>query len=234
MNLAARAPAGTPPLTADDLIGAMKQMIDRAHAHGIKVIGCTLTPFGNVRDTRGRAGRIRCRGRHPRHGHAGDCHGTASGQPIQLFREAGARPQVSRLGGIGGQVVRLVRSVRCPRSTCARRRVPRPEAAGRGDRMSLAGSARADARSAAGVGDRRRSRRFAGAASGPSQTRSKTSLSDTRPETREPAPARFAVAHQQGNVQYRLVQRKLVIHQPVVADVLAMVRGDHDAWSVAG
>jgi lysophospholipase L1-like esterase len=50
MNLAARAPAGTPPLTADDLIGAMKQMIDRAHAHGIKVIGCTLTPFGNATD----------------------------------------------------------------------------------------------------------------------------------------------------------------------------------------
>lgn len=50
MNLAARAPAGTPPLTADDLIGAMKQMIDRAHAHSIKVIGCTLTPFGNATD----------------------------------------------------------------------------------------------------------------------------------------------------------------------------------------
>jgi lysophospholipase L1-like esterase len=50
MNIAARAPAGTPPLTADDLIGAMKQMIDRAHAHGIKVIGCTLTPFGNATD----------------------------------------------------------------------------------------------------------------------------------------------------------------------------------------
>jgi lysophospholipase L1-like esterase len=50
MNLAARAPAGTPPVTADDLIGAMKQMIDRAHAHGIKVIGCTLTPFGNATD----------------------------------------------------------------------------------------------------------------------------------------------------------------------------------------
>ena len=54
MNIAARAPAGassgTPPLTADDLIGAMKQMVDRAHAHGIKVIGCTLTPFGNATD----------------------------------------------------------------------------------------------------------------------------------------------------------------------------------------
>ncbi len=33
------------PITADDLIGPMKQMIDRAHTHGIKVIGCTLTPY---------------------------------------------------------------------------------------------------------------------------------------------------------------------------------------------
>ena len=32
------APAG-PALTADDLIGAMKQMIERAHTHGIKEIG---------------------------------------------------------------------------------------------------------------------------------------------------------------------------------------------------
>jgi lysophospholipase L1-like esterase len=32
-------------VTADDLNGALKQLIDRAHAHGIKVIGCTLTPF---------------------------------------------------------------------------------------------------------------------------------------------------------------------------------------------
>jgi lysophospholipase L1-like esterase len=32
-------------MTADDLIGAYKQMIERARAHGIKVIGCTLNPF---------------------------------------------------------------------------------------------------------------------------------------------------------------------------------------------
>jgi lysophospholipase L1-like esterase len=32
-------------VTADDLTGALKQLIDRAHEHGIKVIGCTLTPF---------------------------------------------------------------------------------------------------------------------------------------------------------------------------------------------
>ncbi len=40
-----RATAGTQPVTADDLIGAMKQMLDKAHTHGIKVIGCTLTPY---------------------------------------------------------------------------------------------------------------------------------------------------------------------------------------------
>jgi lysophospholipase L1-like esterase len=33
------------PVTADDLILPIKQMIDRAHAHAIKVIGCTLTPY---------------------------------------------------------------------------------------------------------------------------------------------------------------------------------------------
>jgi lysophospholipase L1-like esterase len=52
MNGAGRGGAAAgPPLTADDLIGGMKQMIDRAHAHGIKVIGCTLTPYGNATDT---------------------------------------------------------------------------------------------------------------------------------------------------------------------------------------
>lgn len=35
----------TDPVTADDIIGGMKQMIERAHAHGIQVIGCTLTPY---------------------------------------------------------------------------------------------------------------------------------------------------------------------------------------------
>jgi lysophospholipase L1-like esterase len=33
------------PVTPDDLIGAMKQMIERAHTHGLKVVGCTLTPY---------------------------------------------------------------------------------------------------------------------------------------------------------------------------------------------
>jgi lysophospholipase L1-like esterase len=32
-------------MTPDDLINAYKQLIERAHAHGIKVIGCTLNPF---------------------------------------------------------------------------------------------------------------------------------------------------------------------------------------------
>jgi lysophospholipase L1-like esterase len=32
-------------VSSDDLIGALKQLIDRAHEHGIKVIGGTLTPF---------------------------------------------------------------------------------------------------------------------------------------------------------------------------------------------
>ncbi len=51
MNGAARGGgAGGPAITADDLIAGMKQMIDRAHTHGIKVIGCTLTPYGNATD----------------------------------------------------------------------------------------------------------------------------------------------------------------------------------------
>ncbi len=41
----ANAAAGTQPVSAEDLIGPMKQMIERAHSHGIKVIGCTLTPY---------------------------------------------------------------------------------------------------------------------------------------------------------------------------------------------
>jgi lysophospholipase L1-like esterase len=35
----------TSPITQDDLIWVLQQVIDRAHAHGIKVIGCTLTPY---------------------------------------------------------------------------------------------------------------------------------------------------------------------------------------------
>ena len=32
--------------SADDLIDAYQQMIDEAHTRGVKVIGCTLTPYG--------------------------------------------------------------------------------------------------------------------------------------------------------------------------------------------
>jgi lysophospholipase L1-like esterase len=35
-------------VTADDLIQGMKQLVDRAHMHGIKAIGCTLTPFAGA------------------------------------------------------------------------------------------------------------------------------------------------------------------------------------------
>ena len=40
-------PGAHPPdaVTADDLVGAHKQIIERAHLHGIKVIGATLTPY---------------------------------------------------------------------------------------------------------------------------------------------------------------------------------------------
>jgi lysophospholipase L1-like esterase len=42
---AVAAPAA-PPFSADDLIDAYRQMIAAAHAEDIRVIGCTLTPFG--------------------------------------------------------------------------------------------------------------------------------------------------------------------------------------------
>jgi lysophospholipase L1-like esterase len=32
-------------VTKEDLIWVLQQVIDRAHAHGIKVVGCTLTPY---------------------------------------------------------------------------------------------------------------------------------------------------------------------------------------------
>jgi lysophospholipase L1-like esterase len=35
-------------VTADELIGAFKQIIDEAHTHGIQAIGCTLTPYGGA------------------------------------------------------------------------------------------------------------------------------------------------------------------------------------------
>ena len=36
-------------ITADDLIAAYEQMITRAHLHGIKVFGATLTPYGGAK-----------------------------------------------------------------------------------------------------------------------------------------------------------------------------------------
>jgi lysophospholipase L1-like esterase len=42
------APASNLPVTTDDLIWVLKEMVARAHAEGIKVIGCTLTPYGGA------------------------------------------------------------------------------------------------------------------------------------------------------------------------------------------
>lgn len=41
----------SPPgsIAADSLIAGLHQLIERAHTHGIKVIGCTLTPYGGAR-----------------------------------------------------------------------------------------------------------------------------------------------------------------------------------------
>jgi lysophospholipase L1-like esterase len=36
---------GTPPVTTEEIIAIYKQMIERAHMRGIKVIGATLTPY---------------------------------------------------------------------------------------------------------------------------------------------------------------------------------------------
>ncbi|HEY3825391.1 MAG TPA: SGNH/GDSL hydrolase family protein [Bryobacteraceae bacterium] len=47
IGLAARTP-GPNSITADDLIAAQKQLINRAHMHGIKVIGATLTPYSGA------------------------------------------------------------------------------------------------------------------------------------------------------------------------------------------
>jgi lysophospholipase L1-like esterase len=41
-------PAANFPVTSDDLIWVLKEMVARAHAQGIKVVGCTLTPYGGA------------------------------------------------------------------------------------------------------------------------------------------------------------------------------------------
>jgi lysophospholipase L1-like esterase len=45
IGIAAR---GGDPVTAEDLIAAHKQIIERAHLHGIKVMGATLTPYAGA------------------------------------------------------------------------------------------------------------------------------------------------------------------------------------------
>jgi lysophospholipase L1-like esterase len=54
---ATRQAGALPTLTADDLIGAYRQIIETAHLYGVKVIGCTLTPYGgsNVYNANGEA-----------------------------------------------------------------------------------------------------------------------------------------------------------------------------------
>jgi lysophospholipase L1-like esterase len=41
-------PAGEPAPTAEEIIAGYQQLIDRAHAHGMRIIGATLTPFENT------------------------------------------------------------------------------------------------------------------------------------------------------------------------------------------
>jgi lysophospholipase L1-like esterase len=41
-------PAANAPVTSDDLIWVLEEMVARAHAQGIKVVGCTLTPYGGA------------------------------------------------------------------------------------------------------------------------------------------------------------------------------------------
>ena len=54
---AATRQAGAPTLTADDLIAAYRQIIETAHLYGVRVIGCTLTPYGgsNIYNANGEA-----------------------------------------------------------------------------------------------------------------------------------------------------------------------------------
>ncbi len=41
--------SGADRVTAGDVIAGYKQLIAIAHTHGIKVIGCTLTPYGGAK-----------------------------------------------------------------------------------------------------------------------------------------------------------------------------------------
>jgi lysophospholipase L1-like esterase len=46
-------------VTADDVIGGLRQIVERAHVHGIKVLGGTLTPYAGAAyyDEKGEASR---------------------------------------------------------------------------------------------------------------------------------------------------------------------------------
>jgi len=44
-NATAQTPSSTGPITAEDLIWGLRQVVDRAHQYGIKVIGCTILPY---------------------------------------------------------------------------------------------------------------------------------------------------------------------------------------------
>jgi len=48
IGMSSMMPAAGTALTADDLIAAHKQMIERAHLHGIKAFGATLLPYGGA------------------------------------------------------------------------------------------------------------------------------------------------------------------------------------------
>ena len=56
----------TENVTADEIIAGLKQMIERAHEHGIKVIGATLTPFeGEAQSARSTTRRKKARSAMP-------------------------------------------------------------------------------------------------------------------------------------------------------------------------
>jgi lysophospholipase L1-like esterase len=44
-NATAQTASSAGPITADDLIWGLRQVVDRARRHGIKVIGCTILPY---------------------------------------------------------------------------------------------------------------------------------------------------------------------------------------------
>jgi lysophospholipase L1-like esterase len=46
ITAATRSSQGAVTMTAEDLIAAYRQVIETAHLYGVKVIGCTLTPYG--------------------------------------------------------------------------------------------------------------------------------------------------------------------------------------------